>query len=208
MEKHPLQSWDQWVHSELHPAVLIQSAQEALNEYLTTTKELKETLKTQLLRDTLYNKTEKEVQLLVERYQIKLTSLMDRLFHFQHDDSITGTLKEFYGAVAAQLETVIVLLQNDYGRYFNSDLHLPLSLRLREAQEINRHWKTIFKTMSNKEENAPLLKVLDQSIKGLIHPQEETPISYRQVSYLRKLLKELSNYLSATTSPSTYTSLT
>ncbi len=208
MEKHPIESWDQWVHSELHPAVLIQSAQEALNGYLATTKELKEALKTQLLRDTLYNKTEKEVQLLVERYQIKLTSLMDRLFHFQHDDSITDKLKEFYGAVAGQLEMVIVLLQNDYGRYFNSDLNLPLSLRLREAQVLKRQWKLLFKAMRDLEANAHLLNVLDKSIKGILDLHERPAISYRQVFYFKNLLKEISGYLFSSTCPPVYASLT
>jgi len=208
MEKHPIESWDQWVHSELHPAVLIQSAQETLNGYLATTKELKEALKTQLLRDTLYNKTEKEVQLLVERYQIKLTSLMDRLFHFQHDDSITVKLKEFYGAVAAQLEMVIVLLQNDYGRYFNSDLNLPLSLRLREAHVLKRQWKLLFKTMRDLEANARLLNVLDKSIKEILDLHERPAISYQQVSYFKNLLKEISGYILSSTCPPVYASLT
>lgn len=125
MEKHPIERWDQWVHSELHPAVLLQSAQVALNGNLAAAKALKEALKMQLLRDTLYNKTEKEIELLVERYQIKMASLLNQLFHYQHYESLTPALKQFYQAVAAQLETIIVLLQNDYGRYFNANLHLP-----------------------------------------------------------------------------------
>jgi hypothetical protein len=208
MEKHPLESWDQWVHSELHPVVLLQSAQETPNGYLAMAKELKGALKTQLLRDTLYNKTEKEIELLVERYQIKVAGLLNLLFQYQQEESITPGLKFFFGAVAGELETIIVLLQNDYGRYFNWDLDLPLSLRLRKAHEIKKQWKLLFKTLSERETNIHLVNVLDQSIKGLHHLQDGPAISYRQASYLKNLLKELSGYLSAPTSPSVYTSLT
>ncbi len=208
MEKHPIESWDQWVHSELHPALLIQSAQEAPEGYLAMAKELKDVLKTQLLRDTLYNKTEKEIELLVERYQIKVAGLLNLLFHYQQHESITPGLKNFFGSVAAELETIIVLLQNDYGRHFNWDLDLPLSLRLRKAHEIKKQWKLLFKIVSDQETNTHLVNVLDQSIKGLHHLQEGPAISYRQVSYFKNLLKEISGYASTPTSPSVYTSLT
>lgn len=207
MEKHPIESWYNWV-SELHPAVLLRSAEDALNVYLAAAQELKETLKMQLLRDTLYNKSEKEIELLVEMYQIKVAHLMDQLFHFQQDESITYKLKEFYGVVAAQLETVIVLLQKNYSRYFNSDLNLPLSLRLREANEIKKHWKLLFKTMRNSETNACLVNILDQSIKEILHLSEGTAISYRQVAYFKNLLKEVFGYLSTIISGPIYASIT
>ncbi len=108
------------VHSMLHPAILLQSAPDAIEGYLVKAKELKEAFRLQLLRDTLYNKTETETGLLVERYQTISTNLLDLLFHYQHYKSISRELKQFYQAVAAELEAIIVLLQNAYGRYFNT----------------------------------------------------------------------------------------
>jgi hypothetical protein len=81
MDKHPFEIWNQFVHSMLHPAVLLQSAPDAIDGYLVIAKELKEALSMQLLRDTLYNKTETETGLLVERYQTLSADLLNLLFH-------------------------------------------------------------------------------------------------------------------------------
>jgi hypothetical protein len=202
-----MESWDQLVHSMLHPAVLLQSAPESINTYLVTAKELKEGVRTQLLRDTLYNKTEKETELLVERYQIIVASLLDLLFHYQHYESITREAKQFYQQVAGQLEAIILFLQNHYGRYFNANLSLPIPLRLREAHDIKKQWKIIAKRLSESETNTRLITILDQSIKGLLHLNEETDITYHQVSYFKNLLKEISGYLSTTASPPVYASI-
>jgi hypothetical protein len=208
MNKHPIEIWDQLVHSILHPAVLIQSAPDAIDGYLVTAKELKEALRMQLLRDTLYNKTEMEIGLLVERYQTISANLLDLLFQYQHYESLTRELKQFYQAVCAQLEEFIFLLKNTYGRYFNAGLNLPLPLRVREGHELKRYWKNIASMLTDHTINIPILNILDQCIKKLIHHNEITSVTYHQVSYFKNLLKELSGYLSASAFPPAYTSIT
>jgi hypothetical protein len=208
MDKHPIETWDQLVHSMLHPAVLLQSAPEALHEYLVTAKDLKESLRMQLLHDTLNNKTEKEIELLTERYQTVSANLLDLLFYYQRYESITRELNQFYQAVSAQLEGIIDLLQNVYDRYFNVDLNLPLPLHHREGLELKRYWKIISQTLSHCPGNLPIVKLLDQCINKLLHYNEETVMTYRQASYLKNLLKELSGCLSSTASIPEYVSLT
>jgi hypothetical protein len=208
MDKHPFEIWNQFVHSMLHPAVLLQSGPDAIAGYLLTAKELKEALCMQLLRDTLYNKTETETGLLVERYQTLSADLLNLLFHYQHSECISRELKQFYQEVGALLETIIVLLQNAYGRYFNADLHLPLPLRLREGRELKRCWKTIANTLNQCTNNIPIVKVLDQCFKKLLHHNEVTAVTYRQAAYFQNLLKELSEYLSNLSGTPVYTSLT
>lgn len=208
MDKHPFETWDQLVHSMLHPAILLQSAPDAIDGYLVTAKELKEALRIQLLCDTLYNKTETEIGLLVERYQTISANMLDLLFHYQHYESITRELKQFYQAVGAQLEAFIVLLQSAYGRFFNADLNLPLPLRLREGHELKRYWKIIASTQNHSTNNIAIANILDQSIKKLLHHNEGTAVTYHQASYFKNLLKELSGYLSTTASPPVYTSVT
>jgi len=208
MDKHPIETWDQLVHSMLHPAVLLQSAPGVIDGYLITAKELTEALRMQLLHDTLYNKTETETGLLVERYQTISANLLDLLFHYQHYESITRELKQFYQAVGVQLETIIVLLQNAYGRYFNADLNLPLPLRLREGRELKRYYKIITSTLNHSAGNIRIVKVLDQCIKKLLHYHEETAVTYHQAAYFQNLLKELAGYLSTTACTPVYASLT
>jgi len=198
MDKHPIEVWDQLVHSMLHPAVLLQSAPDTIEGYLVTAKELKEALRMQLLHDMLYNKMGTETALQVEHYQSLLANLLDLLFHYQHYESITRELKQFYQAVSTQLETFIFLLQNTYGRYFNADQNLPLSLRLREGLELKRHWKTISGKLEHSSGSTPIAKIVDQCIKKLYRHHEETTVTYHQASYLHNLLKELSGYISTT----------
>src|SRR6185312_6159456 len=38
MDKHPFETWDQLVHSMLHPAILLQSVPDAIDRYLVTAK--------------------------------------------------------------------------------------------------------------------------------------------------------------------------
>lgn len=179
-----------------------------MEAYLVTAKELKEALRMQLLHDTLYNKTETEIELLVERYQTISANLLDLLFHYQHYESITRELKQFYQAVGAQLEEIIFLLQSAYGRYFNAHLNLPLPLCIREGNELKRYWKIIASTPNDSGSNIPIINMLHQCIKKLLHHNEETTVTYQQASYLKNLLKELSGYLSATASPPAYASVT
>jgi hypothetical protein len=198
MDKHPIETWHQLVHSMLHPVRLLQSAPEAIDDYLATSKDLKEALRIQLLRDTLYCKTEMEIALWVEHYQTISANLINRLFHYQHYGFITGELNQFYQEVTTQLQEIIDLLQNDYGRYFNADLNLPLPLCLQEGLELKRYRKSISCKLNHSASNNLIVKSLDQYIKNLRHQNEESAVTYRQVSYFKNLLKELSGYLSAT----------
>jgi hypothetical protein len=208
MDKHPIEIWDQLVHAMLHPAILLQSAPATLDGYLITAKELKEALRIQLLRDTLYNKTETEIELLVERYQNTSANLLNLLYQYQQYESITHELKQFYQAVGEQLETIIALLQNTYSRYFNAGQNLPHSLRLREGRELKRYWKIIASTLKYTTGNIQIANILNRCIVKLCQHNDETTVSYHQAAYFQNLLKELSNYLSPTASTPVYVSLT
>jgi hypothetical protein len=208
MDKHPIETWDQLVHSILHPAVLLQSAPDTLDGYLVTTKELKEALRTQLLHDTLYNKTETEIELLVERYQTTIGTLLNLLFNHQHHESITHDQKQFYQQVAAQLEDINLFLKNNFARFFNTDLHLPFFLRLQEGNELKRQWEMIIKAIPGTESNSRLMNILERHITGVLHLKEGTQATYHQVAYLKNLIKEISDYFSTTTCQCTYASLT
>ncbi len=208
MEKHSIESWDQLVHSTLHPTSLLQASPEQVNTYLATSVELKESLRRQLLRDTLYNKTEKETELFIERHQIIVATLLNLLFDYQHHESITGDQKQFYQQVAGYLEYIIEFLKNSFARYFNLDLILPIPIKLREDHEVKRQFKMITKSLPDTEINGPLVNMLEQSIKGLLHSNEESEVTYRQMAYFKNLLKNISSYMSTPKPPSIYASLT
>ncbi|AEW01026.1 hypothetical protein A4D02_13790 [Niastella koreensis] len=208
MDKHPIETWDELVRSMLHPAILLPSAPAALHEYLVTAKDLKEAVRRQLLRDTINNKTETAIKLLVERYQAESANLLDLLFYYQHYESITRELIQFYQAVSAQLEAIINLLRNNYGRYFNADLNLPLHFHHREGVELKRYWKIIAQTLSQCPENLPIVKLLNQCINGVLHHNDETVMTYQQASYFKYLLKEFSRCLSSSASTPGYVALT
>jgi hypothetical protein len=103
MDNHPIETWDKLVHSMLHPSLLLKSASQAMDGYLVKAKELKEALRMQLLRDN----TEKEIEVLVERHQIKVAGLLNLLFHYQQDELITPGLKKFFEAVAEELAAIL-----------------------------------------------------------------------------------------------------
>jgi hypothetical protein len=194
MDTHPITTWYQLVHATLHPAVLIESAPETLDEYLATAYELKEALIMQLMHDTFYNKTEAETGLLVERYQTICGNLLDQLFDYQFYE-VTNELIEFYKAVGTQLESIIAMLQDSYGRYFNANLIPPYSLRLREERALQRLWKNTARTLGESESNIPIVNILDYCINKMLHDDNETAVTYQQAAYLQNLLKELSSYV-------------
>lgn len=70
MEKHTIKSWDQLVYDMLTPVALLQATPEQVSTWLATSIKLKESLRRQLFLDTLYSKTEEEIELQVERHQI------------------------------------------------------------------------------------------------------------------------------------------
>lgn len=207
MEIHSIESLDQFVHSTIHPATLLPATPEQINGYMAMTIELKESLRTQLLRDMLCSKTEQETKLLIERHQIIIANVLNILFNYRHYDSLKCDVKQFYERVIAQLEQVIFFLKDTFGCYFNACLSLPLPCRLRELHEIKRLWKTINKTMPVSELNIRLMTILDHSIKSLYKISEETIVTYRQISYFKSLLKDISCYLSTSMEAPMYNSL-
>jgi hypothetical protein len=208
MKKHSIESFEQLVHSMLHPTAVLQATPEQLADWLATSLKLKESLSRQLLLDSLYSKTEEENELLVERHQIIVATLLNLLFNHQHHQSITQDQKQFYQQVAAQLEDIIVFLKNNFARFFNTDLHLPLSVRLREGNELKRQWKMIMKAIPGTESNSRLLYILERHITGVLDLEERAQVTYHQVSYLKNLIKEISGYFSTTTCQPVYASLT
>ncbi len=206
--KHSIESFEQLVHSMLHPTAVLHATPEQLTDWLATSLKLKESLGRQLLLDALYNKTEEENELLVERHQIIVATLLNLLFNHQHHESITPDRKQFYQQVAAQLEDIIIFLKNNFARFFNTDLHLPLPVRLREGNELKRQWKMIIKGMPGTESNNRLLHILERHITGVVDLKERAQVTYHQVAYLKNLIKEISGYFSTTTCQSVYASLT
>jgi len=61
MNKHSIESFEQLVHSMLHPASLLQATPEQITDWLATSIKLKNSLSRQLLLDSLYSKTEEEM---------------------------------------------------------------------------------------------------------------------------------------------------
>jgi hypothetical protein len=208
MKKHSIESFEQLVHSMLHPTSVLHATPEQITDWLATSVKLKESLSRQLLLDSLYSKTEEENELLVERHQIIVATLLNLLFNHQHHQSITQDQKQFYQQVAAQLEDIIVFLKNNFARFFNTDLHLPLSVRLREGNELNGQWKMIIEAMPDFESNNRLLHILERHITGVLDLKERAQVTYHQVSYLKNLIKEISGYFSTTTCLPVYASLT
>jgi len=208
MNKHSIESFEQLVYSMLHPASVMHATPEQITDWLATSLKLKESLSRQLLLDSLYSKTEEENELLVERHQIIVATLLNLLFNHQHHQSITQDRKQFYQQVAAQLEDIIVFLKNNFARFFNTDLYLPFSLRLREGNELKRQWKMIIKAMPGTESNSRLLQILERHITGVLDLKERTQVTYHQVSYLKNLVKEIFGYFSTTTCQPVYASLT
>lgn len=207
MEKHPIETWDQLVHSTLHPAVLLQAPPGVRDQYLITAKELNEAIRVQLFRDTLLNKTETETGLLVERYQSISAILLDLLFQYQRYGSITRELKQFYQSVSAQLEGIIDLLRNTYSRYFNTGLNLPLAFRHRESLELKRYWKIITSIQGQPGNDDTIMNILDQCMKKLIHQNEKTTVTYHQAFYFQNLVKELLGFICTRSFNPVYTSL-
>lgn len=208
MKKHSIESFEQLVHTMLHPAAVLQATPEQMTNWLITSIQLKESLSRQLLLDALYSKTEEENEILVERHQIIVGTLLNLLFNHQHHGSLTQIQKQFYQQVAAQLEDILVFLKNNFVRFFNTDLHLPLPVRLREGNELKGQWEIIIKAMPDTESGSRLLQILERHITGLPSIKEETPATYHQVSYLKDLIKEISAYFSTTTCRPVYASLT
>jgi hypothetical protein len=208
MKKHSIESFEQLVHTMLHPAAVLQATPEQITDWLATSIKLKESLSRQLLLDTLYSKTEEENEILVERHQIIIASLLNLLFNHQRHGSITQDQNKFYQQVAAQLEDILVFLKNNFARFFNTDLHLPLPLRLREGNELKGQWEMIIKAMPGTECNSRLLQILERHITGVLPIKEERQATYHQVSYLKDLIKEISDHFSTTTCRPVYASLT
>jgi hypothetical protein len=194
MEIHLIESYYKWVYSRLHPFLLLHGGSETVKAYLVTSRELKEALKALLLRDSLENKTETEISILVQRCQCTVIILLDHLFHHRRHESITPVLKAFYVEVAADLEEIITFLQNDWGRYFNAGLSLPISHWVSEGREVKRQWKGIAKTLSERKENIRLVKILDRCIKGLLYPAKSQTITYGQLSWLKFFFREVTDH--------------
>jgi hypothetical protein len=208
MKKHAIESFEQLVHSMLHPTAVLQATPEQISGWLATSIKLKESLSRQLLLDALYRTTEEENKLLVERHQIIVATLLNLLFSHQHHESITQHQKQFYQQVAVQLEDILVFLKNNFARFFNTHLFLPLSLRLRVGNELKRQWKMIIKAMPGTESNIRLMNIPERFITNLLTLKEETSATYHQVAYFKKLMNEMAAYFSTTTCPSVYASLT
>lgn len=208
MEKHTIESWDQLVYVMLHPDSLLQATPEQVTDWLATSIKLKETFRRQLFLDTRFSKTEEEIEILVERHQIIVSTQLNLLFNYQHHESITRDQKQFYQQVVAHLEDILVFLKNNFSRFFNADLNLPLTVRLREGNELKSQWKMIVKAMPCSELNSRIMNFLERLITGLLNLKDETSGTYHQVSYLKNLIKEIAAYFSTTACQPVYGSLT
>lgn len=207
MRQNSIESLDQFLHATVHPIELLKMAPEKVNTFLCCLNELKESTRRQLLQDIINSKSEEETEFLVKRYQIILGILLNLLYEYQKDESITPTLKQFYQQGAAVLEDFIVFLKKTFTHYFNTNLISPLPYLVRQGYEIKCQLKLFLKANSGVDDDARLLDMFDNVVNDLFSCYEERQITYGQVSYINTLIKEISAYLSSRHS-SIYGSLT
>lgn len=151
-----------------------------------------EQLQAGLIEGFLGAVSKEEKNHIVHSSQSLIGHLLNKLYHCSRSTHTTEPLQAFYAALSRQLEATLEHLERLYGPYFNKSESVPLCLIPKSLE----HLRTGFEKLS-------FLTVepegMDETINGLLlrnlnafYLEENNSLSFRDLSYYKSLLEELS----------------
>lgn len=200
-----LEELDFLVLEKLHPINLTQLTIEEIRRYKTTCHPLQEIIRKRLFKEILYQSQERGIENFIHLLQAHLVYLSDTLTSYQDQVSLLNDeiLKEYRSLLelaASMLIGNISHLHTQFSEYFNEDGKVPLAIIAKTKSFFSQELNTL-RTYSDNLKSKLLtvaLAPLEEFQLFVQHPGEEDPkkfITFRQINYLKILMKELLNAL-------------
>lgn len=134
----------------------------------------------------------REIRLQVRKYHSTLIYLLDTMMDSQKSSVFQSALLEGTAeAVINCLDSLLSFLEKRFSCYLSLDERVPITYLLVSGKELQRKIKKIQKRVIGREEVREVLSAVMGEMACCISLQGRSRVTYRQLLYERKLLKEL-----------------
>jgi hypothetical protein len=189
--KHALERLDQLIAIEINPQKNnnLNINKSHIEHYCFMAKSEIENIARYLLRRTVKLKKEKEIELLVQQYQVNITLFLDRVFSLK-SSNISLHYNQLYEKLLHLLNELLTEIDQRYNKYFNQDQKVPDCYLNIVQGEMLKESKAITNFLA-KSIDPQLADIILKPIKAFVKTQKGS-ITYRQMIYIKNLVKEIS----------------
>lgn len=135
---------------------------------------------------------EKEIELFIKNYQSALTNLLDRLYqHQQQITSPTSSHSDFYESFYQNILYILSFIEERFSKYFDKDEKVPDVYLSLIRQEIKGKLDILKEIVLSPEVDPGIFKKIFDTLLSFIEKRQERAVTYKDVMYLKELIKEL-----------------
>jgi len=195
METGGIEIWNNLIVITISPSAFLNQkiSEETFESFLLESTKAKNEMRSFLIREAFTRRSEQELELLIERYQIFIGRLLDTLYNYHEHKDITDELKGLYEKISHDLKDMMGFIETYFSKYFNVDERVPNTYLAAMRHEIKRQLPGIRKLLRAKDGNLQLIDCVLGIIKKFIEDVDALEyISYRSLIYMKNLLRELS----------------
>ncbi len=190
-ETYPLEWLDSLISITLNPRKKYVCTISADEIGIITEKILKEMLciQIQLNKQIFLFRKESEIKLLVQKYHSSLITLQDMVICNQNKEVFKSQhLSKIMETLINCLDELLAFIESRFFNYLNIDEKVPISYLIIARKELNQKFKQLKplleKEIANKNITAIIFDIFNYS-------KYHTSLSYREVFYRKKLIREL-----------------
>jgi hypothetical protein len=194
METNGIEIWNPLISSTISPQELIRQKpdKKTIASYLEVSANAMNEMRSFLMKEAFARRSEKELELLIESYQAFISRLLDALYSYHEHEGISYELKTLYEKLSEHLEDAMEFIETYFSKYFNLDEKVPNSYLAVTRHEIKRRLPELRKLLEAKQDNQKLINCILAVTKKFIEDRTGEKVTYRNLIFMKILLKELS----------------
>lgn len=144
----------------------------------------------QLQNEIFSLQKKRQIRLLVRKYHSALVYLLDKVIEHQNDNAFkTGIISSILALIVVTLDDLLFFIENRYHSYINLDERVPIPYLLVSKKEILSKLEKLRKKTVKHESDNQISEIIFAAISGSNLIKGEYKVTYREIIYLKELLK-------------------
>lgn len=203
--KYALQDVESLIHLELNPDTILKSPpnEETMLVFSNRIREQQQLIRSFLSEEAFSLKKDKAIESLIQRYQVALIKIADELVQYiqrADNEKVSGnsnaiSVRVLYQLALKSVEELLTFIEHHFARYFNIDEKIPESYKLLMQSEFAQNFNALLKRYRLTNIDTDLLEIIMLPFHRFLGNHENRQPTYRELLYLKILLKELEEFL-------------
>jgi hypothetical protein len=215
---YELETLELFITEQLHPSKLLRDNNLSEKEFTRFNELLtheKESVKRRLKKVTYSYPKETHRKLYIQQHQFAVTHLKNLLLNFLLPKNAIDLVEmphdslevKIYKRSLASMKDLFSFIKEEFPQYFNYDEKVPAAMALQLQESVRLQINKTRKQLSKASHDTRLIEIIFQTVQEYYKSERGKKLTYKRLSYLKILMKELEGIDNGETGNSHYPKL-